>query len=329
MNTYMISMLAGSIVIFALYGLCGAKFDRGTHFMKRPWLTALLSFAFSVLFGVVLSRITYALLMQELDFEYDGIDALKELLNFEISNVSFIGGALGVFLGVLLANRLTRKGKTLVGMDIFAPFGALLTALFRAGEMGFGSFGAGEMLPQDSPLSVFPFALNVTVDGGYSYWAWNISMLSAVLAVACAVVSFVVLRSHGRVGLTATVTIFFLALPQIFCESLRKRGMFWLFVHAEEVIFGIIAVVIMFVWIIGSGKRLPFLRRWAPFIITVICGGLLIPVEFAIDGKLFDLSHGVCYAVMLVLLAAIGAAGVISARRWNAEPALADKTEKA
>ena len=319
MNVYLVGMLAGSAVIFALYGLVCAKYARRTQPVRRPWLTAALSFVFSLIFGVILARLTYALLMQELDFEYDGIEALEELLHFEISNVSFFGGAVGVFLGVLLANRIAGGRKKSTGMDIFAPFGALLVALFRTGEVCYGSYGAGDAVPQGSPFGFFPFALRIEVDGGYSYWGWNICMLSAVFAVICAVCSFILLNRHGRAWLVTTFTAFFLALPQILCESLRKRGMFWLFVHAEQVICVVVVVGMLLIWIIGSGSKLTFARRWLPLLLALLCLGMIIPLEFAIDGKLFDIPHWICYVVMVLVLAATGVIGVITAKRWNAE----------
>lgn len=156
MSTYLWIMTAGSAAIFALYGLRCARAARLPELRKNAWPNALLSFVLAAAFGTILARVGYALLMSELDFEYDGIEALGLLLEFEIDCVSFFCGAIGVCLGVLLANRLTRKGSAFVGMDAFAPFGALLAALFRLGELFFGSYGAGGELPEGSPLAFFP-----------------------------------------------------------------------------------------------------------------------------------------------------------------------------
>ncbi len=103
MNTYLWIMAAGSVLLFALYGLRCAKAVRLPQLRKRAWETALLAFLFSAVFGTLLARCGYALLTQELDFEYDGIAAFGQLLEFEIDTVSFLFGALGVILGVLLA----------------------------------------------------------------------------------------------------------------------------------------------------------------------------------------------------------------------------------
>lgn len=306
MSAYFVCMTAGALLIFALYGL-----------RLRAWKTALLSLAFSALLGAALARLGYALLMQELDFAYDGIEALEQLLWFSINSVSFFCGAVGVCLGVLLANRLTRRGAVIAGMDAFSPFGALLIALFRLGEIAFGSYGAGEMLAGDSPLAFFPFALKITVDGGYSYWGWAVCVLSAAFALIWAAVVLLGLRGRGRTGFIFTLSLYFLALPQVLCESLRKRGMFWLFVHVEQVLCCAVLLAVLVFWLLKSGRALPFARRWAPLLLLAVCFGLLVLTEFAIDGKLFDFSHTQCYAFLSLLVIGMGAAGVIAAKRWN------------
>ena len=319
MSTWLWIMAAGSAIIFALYGLRCAKAVRLPALKEHAWGTALLSFVFSVLFGTVLARVGYALLMQELDFEYDGIAALEQLLEFEIDTVSFLFGALGVILGVLLANRLTRKGSVITGMDAFAPFGALLAALFRLGEVSFGSYGAGGNLPEGSPLAFFPLALKIDVAGGYTYWAWAVCVLSAVFALVWAGISFFRLRSKGRAGLSFTLTLFFLALPQVLCESLRHNvSMIWLFVHVEELLCALALLGVMLFWVLKAGRGLSFLRRWGPLGVLILGAGLLVGVEFAIDGKYFGLPVPVCYVIMCVVLIAIGWAGAAAAKHWNA-----------
>lgn len=319
MSTWLWVMAASSAVIFALYGLRCARAERIPALRKNAWPAALLGFVFSAAFGTVIARGGYALLTQELDFEYDGIGALAQLLEFDYDCLSFLGGALGVFLGVLLANRLTRKGSVMAGMDAFAPFGALLTAAFRLGELFFGSYGAGRRLPDGSAFAFFPFAVEIRTAAGYSYWAWNICMLSAVFALAWAVFSFLKLRGGTRTGLALTSTLFCLALPQVFCESLRGRGIRWLFVHTEELLCVVVLAVILLVWILQLRPGLSFPRRWWPLGVLVLGIGLLVGIEFAIDGKYFSLSITVSYLLMLLVLAGIGLAGAAAAKRWNAE----------
>ncbi len=317
MLTYLFAMVMGTVAIFALYGLRCAHAEHVPALRHRAFSIAGLSLLFAGIFGLVLARVCYALLMQELDFEYDGIAALAQLFELDIDNVSFFGGAVGVCLGVLLANGLLRKGQVAVGMDAFAPFGALLVALFRVGEVAFGSYGAGTSLAKDSPLAFFPFAVEIAVDGGYSYWSWAVFMLSAAFALLWAAISFFGLRSGGRKGLSFTLTLFFLALPQMLCESLRKRGMFWLFVHVEQLLCAIVLAAVMVYWIVKCKNTVSGWKKWVPFVVTAICFVLLVLCEFAIDGKILDLLPPVCYLIMCAILAVVGCCGVVAARRWN------------
>lgn len=313
MAAYFSAMAAGSAVVFLLYGLYCAKIPA---WRGKAGKTAILSLILGAGFGVVLARLSYALLMLELDFAYDGLEALSELLEFSIGNTSFFGGAAGVCLGVLLANRLTNKDAVLAGMDAFAPFGALLIALFRFGEVAFGSYGCGAALPEGSPFAFFPLALRIEVAGGYSYWGWAVCVLSGVLALAWAFIAFQWLR-EGRKGLRFTLTLFFLALPQILCESLRKRGMFWLFVHVEQVLCALVLLGVMICWIVMARDRMPRMKRWLPVIGYAACVGLVVADEFAIDGKLFDIAPVYCYLFMAVVLIAMGICGLTAMKRWN------------
>ena len=322
MSAWLWCMAAGSAVIFALYGLRCAKAERLPQLRKHAWETALLGFLFSAVFGTVLARVGYALLMLELDFEYDGIAALEQLLEFEIDCVSFLGGALGVLLGMLLANRLMRKGSVIAGMDAFAPFGALLAALFRMGECFFGSYGTGGSLPEGSPLAFFPLALEIPVDGGYSNWNWAVCVLSAAFALIWAAIAFFRLRSLGRAGVNFTLTLFFLALPQVLCESMRQRGMFWLFVHTEQLLCAVVLLAVLLFWILQSDKSLPFSRRWWPMGVLLLGVALMVFIEFAIDGskiKVPNMSHLSWHLVMAAILVAIGFGGAAAAKRWNSQ----------
>ena len=99
---------------------------------------------------------------------------------------------------------------------------------------------------------------------------------------------------------------------------MRRRGMFWLFIHTEQLLCGILLAAVLLVWVLKSGKSLPFPRRWAPMAVLLLGIGLLVGVEFAIDGKLFDLPVYVCYLIMCAVLIAVGWAGAAAAKHWNA-----------
>ena len=94
--------------------------------------------------------------------------------------------------------------------------------------------------------------------------------------------------------------------------------MFWgPFVHAEELLCALVLPGVMLFWILKSKKELSFPRRWGPLGILFLGAGLLVAVEFAIDGKYFGLPVPICYLIMCAVLTAIGIAGAVAAKRYN------------
>ena len=115
MSAWLWIMAAGSAVVFALYGLRCAKAVRLPELRKHAWETALLSFVFAAVFGLVLARAGYALLMQELDFEYDGLAAFGQLLEIEIDRLSFLGGAIFMILCDMISRTAVPPNEIAVG----------------------------------------------------------------------------------------------------------------------------------------------------------------------------------------------------------------------
>ena len=259
---------------------------------------------------------------EEEDPLVDGV--LIPLYKFDITGLSFFFGALGVCLAVFIANCLTRRKNAAAGMDAFAPFGALMVVLFRMGEITEPLHYGGKLLPEGSPIAFFPFALEVKVAGGppdgpgfVSAWVSAVCILAAALALIWAIIAFVMsIRGRGRTGLTFMLTLFFLCVPQIMCESMRGESIRWLFVHVEQLLCAVTALVVLMVWVIGS-RGVPFLKRFAPLLIMLVCIGLIVVAEFAIDGKWFHFTKTECYIFMTVVLIAMGFAGCWAARNWN------------
>ena len=321
MNSYMLWMAIGTVVIFALYGLRCLLAGRDKPVRKWAFLTAAIALVLTVRLTLEFARVGYVVLNEGvLDFEAEEFDLayiLEDLFTFDLTGLSFFCGAAGVCLSVLLANLLTRRKAAAAGLDAFAPFGALMVVLFRVGQTAVPLSGRGKELLEESAFSRFPFAMAVVNERGITTWVWAICMLSAAFALAWAVVSFVIsFRGRGRTGLNLTMTLFFLCVPQILCESMRENDIRWLFVHAEELFCAVTALAVMLVWVIGS-RGIPFLKRFGPLMIMAACIGLLVVTEFAIDGKWFDFSRNVCYCFMIFVLILMGFAGAWAARNWN------------
>lgn len=294
----------------ACFGLWAWRLRREGHGAAA----AALGFVLAAALGLTVSRLLYALLIEFGDFGYDGIALLWT--NVTPDRLSFFGGCCGVCLGVALGCRLTGL-PVLKGLDSFAPFGALLVAVARAAELTLGSLGGGAQLAEDSPFARLPFALIVTADGGYSYRLWAVCVLEALLALVC--VPALLRLACRRRGLRFSAALFFLALPQIFCESLRKRGMRWGFVRPEQVLCAAVALVLVLIACALLRRERGFLRRWWPALAQAAGIGVLIGIEFALDKS--DLPYAVCYAFMLAVLCGMGAAGFVAGIRLDRETA--------
>ena len=227
---------------------------------------------------------------------------------FELSVVTRPADAqyIGVVLGVIISAKLTHQ-RVLPVLDAFAPAGALLVAIARFGEKYLGEIGtAGFEMPEQ--LAFFPFAL--TNEWGESYPA--IFMLSCLAALIVAIVGLT-RKPGGRDGQLFLRTAFYLALPQIMCESLLAECMKWGFVRVQQLLCALTLLVILIVECRRASGSLTFAKRWWPVGALLLCAAGLVGVEFALDKS--GLPAFVGYGAMVVLLALIAAAECGAARR--------------
>lgn len=157
-------------------------------------------------------------------------------------------------------------------------------------------------------LAFFPFAL--TNEWGESYPA--IFMLSCLAALIVAIVGLT-RKPGGRDGQLFLRTAFYLALPQIMCESLLAECMKWGFVRVQQLLCALTLLVILIVECRRAAGSLTFAKRWWPVGALLLCAAGLVGVEFALDKS--GLPAFVGYGAMVVLLALIAAAECGAARR--------------
>ena len=157
-------------------------------------------------------------------------------------------------------------------------------------------------------LAFFPFAL--TNEWGESYPA--IFMLSCLAALIVAIVGLT-RKPGGRDGQLFLRTAFYLALPQIMCESLLAECMKWGFVRVQQLLCALTLLAILLAECRRASGSLSFARRWWPVGALLLCAAGLVGVEFALDKS--GLPAFVGYGAMVVLLALIAAAECGAARR--------------
>lgn len=287
MSTAYLLLLLGSAALSTLLFALWLKKRQGNIFC------ALLSLPLGMLLGTVLSKVFYCLLLFNSQLKRYGLDAL---LRTKPAEFSFFGACVGVVLAVCLAAKCFKLpiAKTL---DAFAPCGALMVAAARALEYHLGLVGLGAVVQSES-LQFFPVAL--WSDAAYG-WFYAIFMLEAFFALLCSLISFLNSRKDAFApGRVFCFTAFFLALPQVFCESLRSKCMKWGFVRIEQLLCGLLLLaIVVYACRLYQGKG-----KFTPALLLLPCLLMLVAVEFLLDKPIFGtyLPNWLCYAFMLVVL---------------------------
>lgn len=299
MTAYGSILLTGLLICFGLYAFRIAQ-------NKLKWSVFTLSIPFILILGYLFAKILYILCF----IDFSMIDEYWFEDNFLVLNpseFSVFGGAVGVCIGVLLACRCTRQ-KASAYLDAFAPCGAFLLCAIRIDEIHLERLGAGALLPEGSPLAKYPLA----IQNEYGEWFGAVFLLEAVFALICGII-FLAIRLPRLSGLRFELTAFFLAVPQIFCESLRARGMKWGFVRIEQLFCGLLVFFLVTYACTKTGHIQSFFRRYWPSIAIVFCIGLIVFVEFALDK--FNISDLMCYTLMWVSLLCMSAVELYSVKR--------------
>lgn len=288
MTPYLITLLIGAVLSVLLYGI------RVHQLKKKPALAAFgISVPLMVLFGLLCAKVVYALCFLDLSYvdEYWFEDTF---LGTSANEFSVFGGAIGILLAIGLAARLT-KTQALPLLDAFAPCGALFLVFVRMSEIHQGRLGAGALVSEASVLARFPLA----IQNEYGEWFVSIFLLEALVALIVALVFFFVPIS--RPGLRLELTAIYLAVPQIFCESLRAKCMKWGFVRIEQLFCGIF-ILLMVAWN-GLKTNRSNRKRFLPALGILGAIGVIVFVEFALDK--FNIPHLVSYGMMICALIAM------------------------
>ena len=251
---------------------------------------SLLILVFGILLGTSCARLAWVLF---------GIMAHPPLLALNVTELSYYGGLAGVLLAVLLSAGIFKRNAVDV-LNTFAPAGAFLAAMFRFAEGFLGTLGFGTYMEEGV---FFPVTVEIVWDEYYSEYYLAIFMLEGFLYLA--VMVFSLLRGKDRYRWLRT--LFYLCLPQILCESLRIQSISWLFVKTEQLLCFLVCEGIL-VWYAFRGNPRVF-RFWIPALTGLAVCGLIIAIEFALEGKILiggeGLSHWLLYILMAVGLSAM------------------------
>lgn len=239
-------------------------------------------------FAFVGAKVFYVLMMAHQELPWYGMAAFTRM---KPETFCFTAGAVCGCLGVALASRLQLKGNVPAVLDAFAPGIALAICILRLGESCFGSLGYGTQA--EGVFAMMPFA----VANSYGEWYFAIYRLEAFFALACAVLFLK--RSRFPAQQFSRVA-FFLAVSQILAENLRKRGMLYGFVHAEQLVCAVILLAIM-AWLCHK------VRTWLPMPILTLLLGAVVGIEFLRQRSGIALFSRYGYILMILDLTAMGA----------------------
>ena len=230
------------------------------------------------------------------------------LFSLKYDELSYYGGVAGVTLAVWLSAKILGLGGRET-LNRFAPMGAFMAAMVRFAE-GFLAMekvmlGVGAWMEEGI---FFPVTVEFVYDESYSEFYLAVFMFEGLFSLVAMVLSLYHKNDRDRF----LRTMYYLCLPQIFCESLRAMSIKWLFVRSEQLFCYLFCEGVL-VWH-GFRKKgnCSFLRRFGPALIGLLVCGLVIAAEFALDGKILIngemIPKWVTYGFVLAGLAAMAIA---------------------
>ena len=222
------------------------------------------------------------------------------LLRMDAAEFSFIGGCLGMTLGIALGAKLHKISPPKM-LSLFAPAGALMAVGARAAEIFLDMQGAGSYVENET-FARAPFAIS----NEWGEWFWAVFLLEALAALVVAVVFGVRKKEDAIDGLRFERVVYYLCVPQILCESLRALGMRWGFVRIEQVLCGVILEGLLVYGCLRCKKTVGFWKRFWPCFAAIGCVGVVVGVEFGLD-RMQQIPDYLWYAVMIAALVGFGA----------------------
>lgn len=201
------------------------------------------------------------------------INTRPALFDLKYDQLSYYGGVAGVTLAVFLSAKILKLGVRET-LNTFAPMGAFMAAMARFAEGFLGMLGLGAWMENGI---FFPITVEIAYDESYSEFYLAVFMFEGLFSLIAMVLC---LRHRGERDRFLR-TMFYLCLPQVFCESLRAQSINWLFVRAEQ-LFCFLFCEGVLVW---YGIRKEKKTFGAALVGLLVCG-LVIAAEFALDGKI-------------------------------------------
>ena len=266
MSTYLILVLCIVPVSFLFFVILNLiRSDR------RGAAAAAVSFPLCSLLGFLCAKLFYVLLIETgyiLEYgDWSGLFLMRP------DFFCFVGGAVGVWLGLLLSAKITgyRPAGTLA--DRFVLPGILLIAGLRMAEIELGSLGLGRYIETPADRSFLIMAVyNQYGEPHVAVFVWE--------ALAAAAVGLLSLRGRESLpGRRFETAVFRLCVCQILLENLRSSFLNWGFVRVDQLLCAVIMMVLMLITCFRDTKKQGAVR-FLPAVYLFVCIAAIVGVEF-------------------------------------------------
>ncbi len=258
MSTYPILLLCMIPAAFALFIILNAVCSD-----RCGAAAAAVSFPLCSVLGFLFAKGFYVLLTQE----------WNTLISPDPSEFCFTGGAVGVWLGLLLAVRITGYHPAGTLTDRFVLPGTLLIAGLRLAEAELGSLGTGRYIE----ASAGSLSLILTVRNRYGEPHLAVFVLEAAAAVIVGLLS--VCGKPGLPGQRFETAVFRLCACQILFENMRSRALMWGFVRVEQLICAVIMMILLLL-ACARGTKKQGAVRFLPALYLLVCFASIVGIEF-------------------------------------------------
>ena len=266
MSSYLLIVLCFVPAVFAFFVILNLlRRDR------RGAAAAAVSFPLCAVLGFVSAKLFYVVLMESINIVSWG--EWGALFSLDPARFSFTGGAVGVWLGVLLSAKLTGYKPARRLLDRFTLPGALLVAGLRMAEMELGSLGTGRYIevPADSSFLILA-VYNRYGEPHMAVFVWE--------AVAALVIGLLSLHGEeGNPGRRFETAVFRLCTCQILLENMRSRTLMWGFVRVEQLLCTVILMILMLLACARNTKKQGAVR-FLPALYLFLCFAAIVGIEF-------------------------------------------------
>ena len=226
----------------------------------------------------------------------------------------FTLGLAGLVLGTLLAARLLRT-PALPVLDSSAWGLCAAMALARFSQRWLGEVGTGPYLDEGTLLCRPPFIL-------LNEWEEPLLALFLLeaLCAALAVIPVLLSARHAAPGTVAARALFLLLIPQILLEQFRTgHYMRWRMLRLEQVVCAVFGLIVLVLLCREARKSRGFspAAAWLPVPLYLLAVGVIVVIQFVLDGKLFELPEAVSWCIYVLAVAGMLGIGLVAARRLN------------